>query len=315
MKNRSMVKMIHADGFFPNNDAENLRNMVTGMQFVQKEYGYELPNFNLIFPDVELIFNTVLGERVIVDPSRSGVVRKPHHNAIHFESFESANEWCFIVALEPTVINLWHHIDDSSMGELSKADSKNVFGGAQFNYNNLFEWKIQANILLDQNEGIFIRPWVFHSLQDGLVQYYRLIADTKYRILVMGYPGSKKDSITKKIAERFEECAVIDSMEERVKVKDLDFTIDGHMRHCYRMLNMARGSTSPVTIVNMTTPLQKMRQILNPDIIVWVSDKTECQYPEVNTMYEVPFVYDVECKDDMEADIDNIIKRVMTKRI
>lgn len=315
MKNRSMVKMIHADGFFPNNDAENLRNLVSGMEFVQKDYGYELPNFNLIFPDVEMIFHTVLGERVIVDPNRSGVVRKPFNNAIHFESFESANEWCFIIALEPTVINIWYHIEDRTMGELSKADSKNVFSGAQFNYNNIFEWKIQSNITLDQNEGIFLRPWVFHSLQDGLVQYYRLIADTKYRILVMGYPGSKKDSVAAKLAKRFVQCSVIDSMEERVKAKDVDFTVDGHMRHCYRMLKLARESKDPVTILNMTAPLQKMRQTLNPDIVVWVSDKAECEYPEVNAIYEPPALYDIECENDTDADIDEIVKRVMTKRI
>lgn len=314
-KNRSMVKLIHADGFFPNNDAENLRNVVKDLDFVQKEYGYELPNFNLIFPDVETIFHAVLGERVTVDPKRSGIVRKPFNNAIHFESFDTPNEWCFIVALEPTTINLWYHIEDSTMGEFSKADSKNVFSGAKFNYMNLFEWKITTNIILEQNEGIFIRPWVFHSLQDGLVQYYRLLADDKYRILVMGYPGSKKDSVAEKLSKKFENCTVIDSMEERVKAKDIDFTVDGHMRHCYRILNQARASKSQVTIVNMSTPLAKMRQILNPDIVVWVSDKTECEFEEVNKMYEVPQVYDIECTDDSDESIDYIIKRIVTKRL
>jgi len=315
MKNRSMVKLIHADGFFPNNDAENLLNVVRNMDYVQKEYGYELPNFNLIFPDVEIIFNKVLGERVIVDPKRSGVVRKPFSNSIHFENFDSPNEWCFIVALEPTTINLWYHIEDSSMGELSKADSKNVFSGNQFNYKNLFEWKIVTNMVLEQNEGIFIRPWVFHSLDSGIVQYYRLIADDKYRILVMGYPGSKKDSVASKLSTFFEDCLLIDSMEERVKNKDVDFTQDGHLRHCYRILNQARASKSKATIINMSCPLEKMRQILNPDIIIWVSDKTECEFKEVNEMYEIPEVYDIECLDDGDETIQNVIKKIMTKRI
>jgi hypothetical protein len=314
-KNRSMVKLLHADGFFPNNDAENLRNVVKDLDFVKKEYGYELPNFNLIFPDVELIFNSVLGERVTVDPKRSGIVRKPFSNSIHFENFDSPNEWCFIVALEPTTINLWYHIEDSSMGELSKADSKNVFNGSQFNYTNLFEWKIVTNMVLEQNEGIFIRPWVFHSLDSGIVQYYRLIADDKYRVLVMGYPGSKKDSISTKLSEKFEDCLVIDSMKERIKAKDVDFSVDGHMRHCYRILNQARASTSKVTIINMATPLSKMRQIINPDILIWVSDKTECEYEDVNKMYEMPQLYDIECKDDSDETINSIIKRIVTKRI
>ncbi len=314
-KSRSMVKLIHADNFFPENDAENLFNVVKDMDFVKKDYGYELENFNLIFPDVEIIFNKVLGERVIVDSKRSGIVRRPFSNSIHFENFDSPEEWCFIVALEPTTINLWYHIEDSSMGELSKSDSKNVFGGMEYNYKNLFEWKIVTNMVLERNEGIFIRPWVFHSLDAGIVQYYRLIADNKYRILVMGYPGSKKDSVAKKLADKFEDCLVIDSMEERVKNKDIDFSKDGHLRHCYRLLNQARQSKTKVTIINMSCPLEKMRQILNPDIIVWVSDKIECEYEEINNIYEIPNFYDVECCNDDDKNIDNIIKRIISKRI
>jgi hypothetical protein len=314
---RSMVKMLHADNFFPEGDAENLRVTACQMNFIEKDYGYELENFNLIFPDIELIFNKVLGERVSVDPIRSGVIRKPFNNAIHFESFDSPDEWCFFVALEPTTINLWYHIEDSTMGEFSKPDSRSVFDGVKFNYRNLFEWKIHTNILLEQNQGIFIRPWIFHSLESGLVQYYRLISDNNYRILIMGYPGSKKDSVAKKLSERFQGCIVIDSMTERQKYKlmDLDYTEAGHMRHCYRMLKIARQSRSKITILNMSCPLEKMRQILNPDIIVWVSDKTNCEWKKVNEMYQIPKMFDIECKSDTDEDIDNIVKRVLTKRI
>jgi len=84
---RSMVKLIHADDFFPEQDVKSLANAVQGMNFVPCTYGYELPDFNLIFPDIEIVLNRVLGERVIVDVKRSGVVRKPYNNAIHFENF------------------------------------------------------------------------------------------------------------------------------------------------------------------------------------------------------------------------------------
>lgn len=312
---RSMVKMIHADNFFPEGDAENLRATAESMQFTERSYGYELDNFNMIFPDIELVFNKVLGERVCVDPIRSGVIRKPFNNRIHFEQFDSSEEWCFFVALEPTTLNLWHHIEDSGMGDLSKANSTSVFEGYKFNYHNLFEWKIHTNILLEQNQGIFIRPWVFHSLESGMVQYYRLIADTNYRVLVMGYPGSKKDSVAEKLSRRLDNCSLIDSMQERLKYKTVDFSERGHMRQCHRMLKLARQSKSKVTILNMTCPLEKMRQILNPDIIVWVSDKTECQFECVNDMYEIPSKFDIECTSDSDQEIDSIIKRIVTKRI
>ena len=44
---RSMVKLIHADGFFPNKDADNLKQLADGLTFVEQPYGFEVPNFNL----------------------------------------------------------------------------------------------------------------------------------------------------------------------------------------------------------------------------------------------------------------------------
>ena len=313
---RSMVSLIHADEFFPGNDAENLRNAVNGMNFVEMPYGMEIPNFNLIFPDSEIIFKNVLGERVIVDPLRSGIIRKPTHNQIHFEQYDSPDEWCFIVALEPTTINLWHHIDPKErMGELAKADAKHAMvAEGIYNYNNLFEWKIHTNIILETNQCLFIRPWVFHSLENGLVQYYRLIADNNFRILVMGMPGSKKNSIAKKLASIFENSKLINSMQERIGFKDLDFTEDGQMRHCYRMLGLARQSQATVTVIDMACPLPKMREVLNPDIIVWVSDVAESKYEELNKIYVPPVLFDIECKDDSEQSIHDIVNRILSKR-
>ncbi len=313
---RSMVKLLHADGFFPNNDAENLMNLAKGLEFVPQPYGMEVPNFNLIFPDSEIVFNKVLGERVTVDPDRSGVLRKPNNNAIHFEHFETPDEWCFIVALEPTTVNFWYHIDPSGgFGELGTPDARHALEGSSFNYNNFFEWKIHTNILLEPNQCLFFRPWVFHSLQDGLVQYYRLVSDKKYRILVMGMPGSKKTSIANKLCEFFDSAEVIKSYDQRVANKDLDFTEDGQLRHCYRMLKLARQSSSQVTIIDMACPLPKMREILNPDIIVWVSDKAECQYEELNKMYVPPVLYDVECTNDDQENLFRVMKRIMSKRV
>lgn len=173
--NRTAIKLIHADGFFPKGEAEGLCAVVQELQYEKKEYGLELPNFNLILPDIHLVFSKILGEEVIIDRERSGIVRKPYNNMIHFESFESPNEWCFILALEKTTLNIYKHVKDIRFNDYDQTDSKNVLDGYQFNYNNWFEWDVVSNILLECNQGVFIRPWVFHSLQDGTVQYYRIL--------------------------------------------------------------------------------------------------------------------------------------------
>lgn len=173
--NRTALKMVHADGFFPEGEAEALCAVCRDLQYVEREYGYEIPNFNLVLPDIHLVFSKILGQDVVVDHKRSGIVRKPHNGMIHFESFTTPDEWCFILALEPNVLNTYNHVEDIRKGSLGKVDSKHVLEGYQFNYRNLFEWDIANNVSLTCNQGVFIRPWVFHSLQDGLVQYYRIL--------------------------------------------------------------------------------------------------------------------------------------------
>jgi hypothetical protein len=162
---RSIVKLIHADNFFPGDDAMHYRNAVLDLQYTEAEYGLEIPNFNMIPLGLEPVFSKVLGEPVVLDRERSGVFRRPMNCIIHFEGFDSLNEWCFLVALERTTFNLYHHLS----GATSALD------GYKFNYRNLFEWDYDVNIILQPNQGVFFRPWLFHSIEDGLVQYYKLL--------------------------------------------------------------------------------------------------------------------------------------------
>lgn len=162
-----MIKMMQADNFFAEEDVKKLLNVTYSLPFVDKEYGKEIENFNLILPDSSDIFSKVLGHPVTVDEERSGVFRRPMNCIIHFEGFDSHDEWCFLVALEPTTFNLYTH----------NSGAKSALEGFQFNYLNLFEWDYEVNILLKPNQGIFFRPWLFHSIEHGVVQYYRLLGN------------------------------------------------------------------------------------------------------------------------------------------
>lgn len=173
--NKAAIKMIHADGFFPPDEAKGLASVVRDVNYVEREYGMEIPHFNLILPGAAEVFSKMLGEDVDIDKERAGIIRRPFNNMIHFESFEDPNEWCFILALETTTLNLYKHVADIRHNKLNDVDSVNVFQGYQYNYRNLFEWDIHTNIILECNQGVFIRPWVFHSLSESLVQYYRII--------------------------------------------------------------------------------------------------------------------------------------------
>lgn len=159
-----MVKVIHADNFLPAEDVDKLFAIATSLKFEQGEYGQEVKNFNLVQPGMEPVFSRVLGETVCVDEETSGVFRRTM-NCIHFEGFDSLNEWCFIVALE-------NHVSFNIYKHKSGADSALV--NHRFNYRNLFEWDYYCNFELNKNQGVFFRPWLFHSINNGVVQYYKL---------------------------------------------------------------------------------------------------------------------------------------------
>lgn len=165
------VKLIHADNFFNPDDVANMLVVAQTLDanFVEKEYGKELANFNMPFMDMDDQFSQIVNEPVRVDEERSGIFRRPM-NCIHFESFDSLNEWCFIIALEKTTFNLYHHLES-----YGKINARSALDGYKWNYRNMFEWDVYTNIILEPNQGVIFRPWLFHSLENGVVQYYRLI--------------------------------------------------------------------------------------------------------------------------------------------
>lgn len=170
--NKAAIKLIHADGFFKPGECEAMANTVRDLRFVDKPYGKEMENFSIVLPGIAPIFSKMLGEEVEVVEAESGIFRKPLDTVIHYEHFDSLDEWCFVVALEHNTLNFFHHLKRG--GQYGEIDAKTVLDGHQFNYRNMFEWHLHSNILLEPNQGVFFRPWLFHSLQDGLVQYYRL---------------------------------------------------------------------------------------------------------------------------------------------
>ncbi len=300
---RGMVKLIHADNFLNPQDAQRAAQVVQGLRFTPNSYGMELENFNMVLDRLEPVMSKVLGERVVIDHKRSGVFRRPLNNVIHFEEFDSPNEWAFVCALERTTLNLYHHINSS--GEV---DAETALDGYNFNYMNLFEWNLHTNILLEPSQGVFFRPWVFHSLDQGMVQYYRLCTDRKFRVLVMGAPGSNRAEMSRKLHEKLPSSALMRSWDVRVRDKDIDFSIDGRMRQSYRMLTMARNDRSSCVILDHACPLDDQRQVINPDVLVWMRSGDEAEL-------EPPQYYDFELLTADDESVDKIIKKIETKKI
>ena len=308
MSNRNMVRLIHADGFYPPGDAQRYCAAVQGLNFSMKQYGWELENFNMILSHLEPVMSRVLGERVVIDSGRSGVFRRPLNNVIHFEEFDSLNEWCFVVALERNTLNLYHHKHKDGT-----VDAHTALEGYAHNYRNLFEWDLHTNILMEPNQGVFFRPWVFHSLDQGLVQYYRLVTDRKFRVLILGPQSSARKELARAVHAALEDSVLLVSSDVRTQLKDVDFSKDGRSRHTYRMLNMARRSPHNTVILDMVCGQPDQRELINADIVVYTPHQGD--HSLVPNDFCAPKEYDLLLKDASSHSVEQVLARIHSKRI
>jgi len=162
---RSYLNFIHARNFFPENDAENCRLTVKDLlHYDPNPYGTQIPEFNLIFPDSDMLFGGMLGDYITLDEEHSGTFRRPYDNLIHFEDFKNLSEWRVAVALEDTVFKTYSH----------ESGARTALDGYEFNYNNNEEWLLETTLNLKQNDAVFYRPWVFHSFEEKLILCYYL---------------------------------------------------------------------------------------------------------------------------------------------
>jgi hypothetical protein len=166
------IKTMTIDEFYTQDQAKALFNTVYDLPYVDKEFGQEIDNFNMVPDDADEIFSTVMRKSMSVDLKSSGIFRISTAAMIHFESFETTDDWIFAVALQDSTINIFEH----------KSGAKSALDGYQFNYRNLFEWDLTVSYLLQPGQGIFIRPWMFHAFDSGLIQIFRLRENNDNRI-------------------------------------------------------------------------------------------------------------------------------------
>lgn len=161
---KSYMNFIHARNFFPEGEAEEARNWLStvGMQLTPN--GFEIPNFNLVFPDLEIIIGEMLGDWVKIDDYNSGTFREPFDNQIMFEPFDSLNEWRLAVALHDNTFKTYIH----------KSGSKDARYGWEFDYKNPADWDVETILKIKTNDAVFYRPWVFHSFESKMIFHHKI---------------------------------------------------------------------------------------------------------------------------------------------
>lgn len=161
---KSYLNFIHARSFFLDGEAEEARQWLSANKFELMENGYEIKNFNLVFPNIEMVVGGMLGEWVKIDDKDSGTFRIPFDNQVMFEAFTTINEWRMAVALENTTFKTYTHI----------SGAKDAKDDINFDYLKLEDWFIETTINLKQNDAIFYRPWLFHSFEAKMIHHHKI---------------------------------------------------------------------------------------------------------------------------------------------
>lgn len=161
----AFIKTMTIDGFYSLEEAKRIYSVIEGLasNLRQDEFGKELKNFNMISDDADELFSKTLNKKLTVDMNNSGIFRVPEL-FIHFESFDTLQDWVFVVAIDNSTFNIFEH----------QCGAKHALHGHNYNYRNLLEWDLTVNYLLQPGQGIFFRPWLFHSFDQGLIQIFKL---------------------------------------------------------------------------------------------------------------------------------------------
>jgi len=159
------------DEFYTEKETKSLYQIAKNLRFSDKEFGKEIENFNMVPEEADKMFSDALNIPMTVISDRSGIFRVPEF-FIHFEPFESTDEWLFVVAIDLTTFDIYEH----------ESGIKSALQGHKFNYRDLFQWNHCVNYQLAPSQGVFFRPWLFHSFQSGLIQIFRLREKNANRI-------------------------------------------------------------------------------------------------------------------------------------
>lgn len=160
------IKTMTIDGFYTKEQAQRLTSAVYYLNYSEHDFGKQIEQFNLVPQNADELFSNAFKMKLKVDEDNSGIFRIPQQ-FIHFESFDSTNDWLFVSALQQSTFNIFEH----------ESGATSALDGYKFQYRNLFEWDLTVNYVLKPGQGVLFRPWLFHSFDSGLIQLFRLKQD------------------------------------------------------------------------------------------------------------------------------------------
>jgi adenylylsulfate kinase-like enzyme len=128
------------------------------------------------------------------------------------------------------------------------------------------------------------------------------------KILIMGLSGSGKTTLAEQLHKRLPSLW-LNADRIRSLYNDWDFSYSGRINQAQRMASLANVSEDEYVIIDMVCPLEEMRQIINPDLIIWIKTTTSSKYADTDSIFEPPECAHIEVFD-FGYDVDAILNRI-----
>lgn len=166
-----MVNFMHCSNFY--NDLDQLSGLINTLQFDESLLGQTVKDFNFIPQGLEDMISNILQMPIEIQPNTGNFI-KPNP-IVHYDVFYEHTLWTCIVALEDTSLQIHNHINGfKSFFDIQEQDTE------LFSIDdciNPTKWNATSTINIRKNDFLFIRPWLWKSLENHkLIQIFGINA-------------------------------------------------------------------------------------------------------------------------------------------
>ena len=136
-----------------------------------------------------------------------------------------------------------------------------------------------------QTEKLFVN----NKIEKKFSRLKNKIKFNSKKILIMGLPGTGKTTLAKELT-KYLPVVHLNADEIRKHFNDWDFSKKGRIRQADRMLRLSNYIIKEkfFSLADFVCPLEETRNILKPDILIWMDTEKKGKFENTNKIFQRP---------------------------